>query len=52
MTTAVIFILVLFCTIRTLSYGIYVIKENKTGGISVFLLTLLSLGVLSVCFID
>ena len=50
MSTAVIIILILICVIRTISYGIYVIKENVMGGISVFVLALLSLCAIMVCF--
>lgn len=34
-------LIILFCTIRVVTYGIYTVKnENKTGGIGLFALAL------------
>ena len=50
MITAAMVILIAICGIRTISYGIYVVKESVLGGMSVFMLALLSLCAIMVCF--
>ena len=37
-----ILLVLMWCLVYTVSYGIWTIKENKTGGIALFVLAFLS----------
>lgn len=39
--TIISFLIVAYCSIKTVSYGVFTLKENKLGGIVLFLVTAL-----------
>lgn len=44
MKTAVFLIILLICTIRTVNYGIYTIRDkNKTGGAGIFAIAIITI---------
>lgn len=37
-----VWIAILICTVKTVGYGMYVLKKNKTGALALFVMALLT----------